>query len=426
MRALVVGAGGREHALAWKLASEPGVSRVFVAPGNPGTAADPRLENVALSGDALVDFAVREVDLVVVGPEAPLVAGLADRLRAHGVAVVGPGADGARLEASKAFCKEVLEAAGVPTAAYARVATHEEIDAFADAFRGDALVVKADGLAAGKGVIVCDSVAEARDAAHAMLRDRPFGEASDTLVLEERLIGVETSYIVLTDGKRFAALPTSQDHKRLRDGDEGPNTGGMGAYSPAPFVDDATAAEIEQRCIEPTLRELARRGIDYRGFLYAGVMLTAAGPKVLEYNVRLGDPETQALMMALGGGFAAALDQAARGELRTERFVGCRPAAVVVMAAEGYPEAPVSGATIDGVDAATADGRVHVFHAGTRTDASGALVAAGGRVLGVTAAGDSPEDALAAVYRGVSHIDWAGAQYRRDIGRQLRIDAHIE
>lgn len=419
MKVVVVGGGGREHAIAWKVAADPRVETVYVCPGNAGTERDPELVNLALKPDDVPAFAVENgIDLVVVGPEAPLVAGLADRLRADGVRVVGPNADGAVLEGSKAFAKEIMTAAGVPTARYARVTTDAEVDAFVDSFDGAALVVKADGLAAGKGVIVCDDNEQARREAKEMLASRPFGDASASVVLEERLHGIETSYIVLTDGTRYVAMPTSQDHKRLLDGDEGPNTGGMGAFSPAPFVDEATARQIETEVIEPTLAELRSRGIDFRGFLYAGVMLTDAGPSVLEFNVRLGDPETQALMAALGDGFVDALLGAADGRLEVERFDGCGSAAVVVLAAEGYPKSPVKGAVIDGLDAAAALDDTVVFHAGTRLDGDDVIVN-GGRVLGVTARGDSPEAAIRRAYEAVGRISWPGMQNRSDIGKAL-------
>jgi phosphoribosylamine--glycine ligase len=421
MKILVVGGGGREHAIAWKLSTEPGVETVFVAPGNAGTGRTFAVENVCISEDEIPSFVEEKgVDLVVVGPEAPLVRGLGDRLRERGKAVIGPNADGALLEGSKTFCKEVLVAAGVPTAAYAVVQTEAEVHGFVDAFDGRSLVVKADGLAGGKGVVVCDDPESARSAAIEMLRDRPFGDASATVVLEERLYGVETSYIVLTDGTRFVPLPTSQDHKRLLVGDRGPNTGGMGAYSPVPFVSAAMARAIEDEVILPTLAELRRRKIDYRGFLYAGIMLTDRGPMVLEFNVRLGDPETQALMMALGGGLLDALRGAAAGRLEAKPFIGMTSAATVVLAAAGYPFAPVKGARIDGLEAECEPGVV-VFHAGTEADADGTVVA-GGRVLGVTASGTVPREAVNRAYRAIEQISWPGMQFRTDIGKALLED----
>lgn len=421
MKILVVGGGGREHAIAWKLSLDRRVERVWVAPGNAGTLLADGIENVRVDEYQTPAWvAANAIDLVVIGPEAPLVRGLADRLRADGVLVVGPNADGARLEGSKSFCKEVLVAAGVPTAAYATVRTPAEIDAFISRFEGDALVVKADGLAGGKGVVVCEGVEDAREAAIQMLEQTQFGAASDTVVLEERLFGIETSYIVLTDGTNHIALPTSQDHKRLLDGDLGPNTGGMGAYSPAPFVDAETAEAIERDVIEPTLVELRRREIDYRGFLYAGVMLTDRGPFVLEYNVRLGDPETQSLMMALGDGLLDALLQTAAGSLEVKRFEGCVAAATVVLAADGYPISPVTGAKISGIEDGT-DPNCMVFHAGTEARLYGVHVS-GGRVLGVTARGVDPADAVARAYSAAAGIHWPGMQFRRDIGKALASD----
>ena len=418
MNILVVGGGGREHAIAWKLATEPGVATVYVAPGNAGTERAARVQNVVLAEEEIPGFvAENTVGLVVVGPEAPLCRGLASRLRDQGTPVIGPNADGARLEGSKAFCKDVMIAAGVPTAAYAAVSSEAEVNAFVDSFQGRALVVKADGLAGGKGVIVCDDPESARVTAIEMLRDRPFGDASAQVVLEERLFGIETSYIVLTDGTNFVPMPTSQDHKRLLDGDEGPNTGGMGAFSPAPFVTDEVARVIERSVIEPTLAELRRRDIDYRGFLYAGIMLTESGPMVLEFNVRLGDPETQALMMALGEGFLDALVETANGTLKTRVFSGTTATATVVLAADGYPKSPVKGDSISGLDTDFEAGVV-VFHAGTRC-VDGRVEVAGGRVLGVTATGEDPADAVSRAYRAVDQISWPQMRFRSDIGKAL-------
>jgi phosphoribosylamine--glycine ligase len=418
MNVMVIGGGGREHALAWKIAQSVHVERVFAVPGNPGTLTETKVENVTLNGnDAIVAFAVQHgVDLVVVGPEQPLVDGVADALRSADVLVVGPGADGAWLEGSKAFCKEVAVSAGVPTAEYAQVTSFEQIDRFVDSFTGAALVVKADGLAAGKGVVVCDDKEQARDAAKKMLAERTFGDASSTIVLEERLEGTEVSYMILTDGTRFQALPTSQDHKRLLDGDLGPNTGGMGAFSPATFLSERDIEEIEARIIEPTLVELRRRNIDYRGFLYAGVMLTNAGPMLLEFNVRLGDPETQVLMMALDEDIVPSLTAAASGELESRNLRTKGAAAVVVLAAEGYPESPVKGAVITSTlpEGSTA----RLFHAGTAW-VDGKLVVAGGRVIGVASAAATPQEALHGVYSATAQVKWAGMQFRRDIGKVL-------
>lgn len=422
MRVLVLGSGGREHALVWSIARSDLVDEVLAAPGNPGTATEPKTRNVELDicdADAVVQLVAKnEIDLVVVGPEAPLVAGVSDALRAVGILVVGPGKDGAELEGSKAFAKQVMVDAGVPTARYAGASTHEDVDAFCDEIDCDAVVVKADGLAGGKGVVVCESVEEARAEAHRMLDEQPFGRASAEIVLEERLYGVETSYIVLAAGEEFVAFPTSQDHKRLLDGDRGPNTGGMGAYSPAPFVSDELREEIERDVIRPTLRELRRRGIDFRGFLYAGVMLTKDGPSVLEFNVRMGDPETQVLLASLKSDIVPALRACAEGDMSGVELTANRAAAVVVLAAEGYPMKPIKGAVIHGVDDANDVESVRVFHAGTR-DEQGALLVNGGRVLGVTAHANTPEEAIKLAYIAVEKITWSGMQHRGDIGYQV-------
>lgn len=422
MKVLVVGSGGREHAIAWKVEQSPLVDEVIVAPGNPGTAGSPRIRNVAVGAEdreGLVDLARREgIRLAVIGPEASLVSGVGDGLREAGVAVVGPGAPGARLEGSKAFAKEIMVAAGVPTAAYAEVRSLEEVDAFLQQRGETPLVVKADGLAAGKGVVVCDTSAEAREAARWMLEEGAFGEAGARLVLEERLVGIETSFIVLTDGERWLRLPIAQDHKRLLDGDAGPNTGGMGAYSPAPFVSEALAAEIEATVIAPTLAELKTRGIPFKGFLYAGLMLCDDGPKVLEFNARLGDPETQVLLAVWEGDAVPALLAAAEGRLEGGVVPQTKAAAVVVMAAEGYPTSPVKGDAIEGLDLASAQEGVVVFHAGTTTRGE-EVVTSGGRVLGVCAAADQPEEAVQRAYKAVDVIRFRGAQVRRDIGKAL-------
>lgn len=427
MKVLIVGSGGREHTLAWKIAQSPRVAEVICVPGNPGTAGEPKVRNRAASiGDleAVVAIAVEEeISLAIIGPEAPLVAGMADKLRAAGIDTIGPGADGARLEGSKAFAKEVMVSAGVPTAAYAEVRSEDDVhracDAFADNDAIEALVVKADGLAAGKGVVVCEGIEDARAEALRFLRERPFGDASDVIVLEERLDGIEASYIVLAEGERFLAFPVAQDHKRLLDGDQGPNTGGMGAYTPASFISDELDAQIRESIVAPTLREIARRGMDFRGFLFVGVMLSSRGPRVLEFNTRLGDPETQVLLTSLRGDIVPALVEAAQGRLKQKRFGEAGPSAVVVMASEGYPASPRTGDVISGLDDANAVPGVRVLHAGTRQEGEN-IVTAGGRVLGVTAEGDTVDEALARAYEAASKISFDGAQYRRDIGYQVR------
>jgi phosphoribosylamine--glycine ligase len=418
MKLLVVGGGGREHALAWRLAREG--HEVIAAPGNPGIAEVARCEPIGTGAlDELVALAVRErVALVVVGPEAPLVAGLADRLRGAGVDTFGPGADGARIEGSKAFSKQFFARHAIPTAAFRVAASVREADRAIDelAMLGG-VVVKADGLAAGKGVVVAADAAEARAAAREMLHGR-FGDAGATLVIEQRIVGREVSILAITDGARFAMLPSIEDHKAVFDGDRGPNTGGMGTVSPA-WTDAATLARIGDRVIAPTLAGLRADGIDYRGVLYAGVMVDAAGaPWLLEYNCRFGDPETQPVMARLRGGVGELLAGAARGALPVHELeVDPRTAVCVVIAAHGYPDAPRTGDPILGIPAATDE--LLVFHAGTAMR-GGALVSAGGRVLGVTALGDGIEAARAAAYRAVDAIELAGKHARRDIGMRGR------
>ena len=418
MRILVVGGGGREHALVWKVSQSPLAEKVFCAPGNPGTA---RLaENVAIAADdvdALARWAVENrIDLVVVGPEAPLVLGLADRLAAAGVAVFGASAAAARLEGSKAFAKEVMAAAGIPTAAYGSFDALGPALAHARAADGR-VVVKADGLAAGKGVVVCGDMAEAEAALRSILVDRIHGAAGAQVVVEELLTGPEASVIALVDGERVRVLPPAQDHKRIFDGDRGPNTGGMGAFCPTPTVDDALLADVERLVLLPTVREMARRGTPFRGALYAGLMLTRDGPRVLEFNARFGDPETQPILMRVQGDIVPALLAAARGDLSaTVLQIDPRAAVAVVMAAEGYPGRVTVGDVVEGAEAHFPPG-VQVFQAGTRRDADGRIVTSGGRVLTVCALGADRAGAAARAYEAVDQIRFRGAQFRRDIGR---------
>lgn len=429
MKVLIIGSGGREHALARKIAQSPLVEHVFCLPGNPGTAVEKGVTNLFVEADghdAVIDTARKNgVTLVVIGPEAPLVAGLADAFRAAGIDTVGPNQDGARLEGSKAFAKEVMVAAGVPTAAYREVRSEEDVQAACDAFvqdeSVDALVVKADGLAAGKGVVVCDSIDDARAEALRYVRERPFGDAGNTIVLEERMQGIEASYIVLAQGEKYVSFPVAQDHKQLQDGDQGPNTGGMGAYTPAAFITPALDAQIRRDVVEPSLREIARRGIDFRGFLFVGLMLTDQGPRVLEFNVRLGDPETQVLLPAIRTDIVPALQQVAQGALTIESFGEAGAAAIVVMASKGYPESSHKGDVIQGLDDANRVEGVQVIHAGTRRDGEH-IVTNGGRVVGVTAEADSVQVALERAYQGVAKISFDGMQYRTDIGYQVRHD----
>jgi phosphoribosylamine--glycine ligase len=426
MKLLVIGSGGREHAIAWRLAASPRVQKVFVAPGNGGTAREPGLENVAITDlEALADFAAREqVQLTVVGPEAPLAAGVVDLFRARGLRIFGPTKAAAQLESSKAFAKSFLVRHDIPTAGYESFTDARAAHAYVDA-RGAPIVVKADGLAAGKGVVVATTAAEAHAAIDRILVDRIMGDAGATLVVEDFLDGEEASFIVLVDGERSLALATTQDHKRLRDGDEGPNTGGMGAYSPAPVVTPALHARIVREIVTPTVRGMAKDGIPYSGFLYAGVMIDRAGnPKVLEFNCRLGDPETQPILMRLKSDLLALLEHALEGKLdRIEAEWDRRAALGVVIAAANYPETPRKGDAITGIPPAAEDCRV--FHAGTAL-ADRTLVTSGGRVLCVTALGDSVKMAQKRAYDAVAAIRFDGMQYRRDIGYRAITRAKAE
>jgi phosphoribosylamine---glycine ligase len=416
MRILVIGSGGREHALAWRLAR--GGHHIVAAPGNPGIEAVAECVAIAVTEHAqLVELAVaRKVDLVVVGPEAPLVAGLADQLRAAGITVFGPGAAGARLEGSKVFSKQFFARHRIPTAPFAVAATVAEADAAVDRLSAQGgVVVKADGLAAGKGVVVARDADEARAAARAMLEARRFGDAGATVVIEHRITGREVSVLALTDGARLEVLPAVEDHKTIFDADRGPNTGGMGTVSPA-WITDAIAARIRHEILEPTLRGLRADGIEYRGVLFAGVMVEPSGaPYLLEYNCRFGDPEIQPVVARMRGDLGAVLLGAARGEMPVGALAwDARVSVCVIVAAAGYPDAVRTGDPINGLGAV--DGDVCVFHAGTARRADGQLVSAGGRVLGVTALGLTVDQARARAYAAVDRIELAGKQVRRDIG----------
>jgi len=402
VKVCVVGSGGREHALAIALRR---TADVMVTPGNPG-----------IPGSTPVPPERLAADLYVIGPEIPLVDGLADRLRAAGRLVLGPGADGARLEGSKSWMKQVLQDAKVPTAAYG---SFTEVGPALDFLRSlpGPWVVKTDGLAAGKGVLVTASLDEAAADLRAKLSGDAFGDAGRRVVVEEWLDGPELSLLCVCDGTRAVALAPAQDFKRLADGDRGPNTGGMGAYSPVPVAGRDVVAEVLEGAVEPTLAALAARGVDYRGVLYAGIMLTAAGPKVLEYNVRFGDPEAQAVLPRYAGDLAALLAEAAAGELVSVPAFDDRAAVTVVLAAEGYPRQPRTGDVIEGLDKADAADDVIVFRAGVALDGRGRLVTAGGRVLAVTGMGDDLATARDTAYAAVSHISWPGVQYRSDIAR---------
>jgi phosphoribosylamine--glycine ligase len=416
MKILVVGAGGREHALAWKLAQSERIQMVYVAPGNAGTARDARLVNIDITDPfQLADFAQAEhIAFTLVGPEVPLAAGIVNIFRGRGLKIFGPTKEAAQLESSKDFAKAFMERHGIPTARYQSFAEAAPAHAYIDAM-GAPIVIKADGLAAGKGVVVAMTPGEAHAAVDHMLADNAFGDAGARIVIEEFLAGEEASFIVMCDGKHILPLATSQDHKRLQDHDQGPNTGGMGAYSPAPIVTPAMHARVMREIINPTIAGMAKDGIVFTGFLYAGLMIDAAGnPKTLEFNCRMGDPETQPIMARLKSDLVGVLEHACSGTLDTVELEWDRRTAVgVVMAAAGYPDAPVKGAVIDGIPAETPESVV--FHAGT-TQAGGQLLTSGGRVLCVVGLGDSVKMAQKQAYEVVEQIHFDGAQYRRDIG----------
>jgi len=422
VKILVVGGGGREHALVWRLARSG--HTVFAAPGNPGIAKDAECLDIGASDvEALVAVAAqRSVDLVVVGPEAPLVAGLCDRLRDKGIAAFGPGADGAQLEGSKGYSKRFFRDTGIRSADFEECTTVEQADAAIDRI-GARSVVKADGLAAGKGVTVCSSAQVAREAVRECLQAGKFGDAGARVVVEQRLEGRELSVMAITDGVRYAVLEQAEDHKAAFDGDEGPNTGGMGTVSPAAWASAELLARIRSEILDPTLAGLRKAGIDYRGVLYAGIMVAGDGtPWILEYNCRFGDPETQPVMARFKGDLGEWLLGAARGELPAGDLQwDSRTAVCVVLASRGYPESSQNGIEISGVDQFDASDDVVVFQAGTRV-ADGKLLTHGGRVLGVTAFGDGTEAARRVAYRAVSKIEFDGMHYRRDIGARGKVD----
>ncbi|MGB6055320.1 MAG: phosphoribosylamine--glycine ligase [Burkholderiaceae bacterium] len=416
MKILVIGSGGREHALAWKIAQSERLQTVFVAPGNGGTALDPRMHNVALTDPAaLADFAQKEqVALTVVGPEAPLAAGIVNLFRERGLKIFGPTREAAQLESSKDFAKAFMQRHGIPTARYQTFAdaraAHDYIER-----EGAPIVIKADGLAAGKGVVVAMSLDEAHAAVDMMLSDNKLGDAGARVVIEEFLTGEEASFIVMVDGRHILPLASSQDHKRLKNNDEGPNTGGMGAYSPAPIVTPALHARVMREVIDPTVRGMASDGIVFTGFLYAGLMIDADGnPKTLEFNCRMGDPETQPIVARLKTDLVDVLEHAVDGTLdKAELEWDRRTALGVVMAAAGYPDAPRKGDPISGIPADSAD--CVTFHAGSAL-VDGKPVTAGGRVLCVVGLGDSVRMAQSRAYAAVDQIRFDGAQFRSDIG----------
>ncbi|AOK30235.1 phosphoribosylamine--glycine ligase [Burkholderia singularis] len=418
MKLLVVGSGGREHALAWKLAQSPRVQLVYVAPGNGGTAQDERLKNVDLTSlDDLADFAEAEqVAFTLVGPEAPLAAGIVNHFRSRGLKIFGPTKEAAQLESSKDFAKAFMKRHGIPTADYETFTDAAAAHAYLDA-KGAPIVVKADGLAAGKGVVVATTLEEAHAAVDMMLSGNQLGEAGARVVIEEFLDGEEASFIVMVDGKHALALASSQDHKRLLDGDRGPNTGGMGAYSPAPIVTPQMHARVMREIIMPTVRGMENDGIRFTGFLYAGLMIDRDGnPRTLEFNCRMGDPETQPIMSRLKSDFSKVVEQAIAGTLDTVELDWDRRTALgVVLAAHGYPNAPRKGDRINGIPEENA--HAVTFHAGTTLDGD-KLVTSGGRVLCVVGLADSVRGAQQAAYETINQIHFEGMQYRRDIGHR--------
>lgn len=426
MKVLVVGQGGREHALCWKLKQSPKVTQIFCAPGNAGTALEGTNVDIKPTDAArLVKFAVAEkIGLAVIGPEAALVAGVTDALEAAGIPVFGPSLIAAELEGSKVFMKELLRHHAIPSAEFTVFDNFEAAENYVNDREECRLVVKADGLCSGKGVVVCGSKSEAVDAIRRIMRAREFGDAGKRVVIEERLDGQEASILAFVDGNTIIPLETAQDHKAAYDDDRGPNTGGMGAYSPAPLITPQLFSQIETQILVPTVHAMKRSNRPFRGVLYAGLMITTQGPKVLEFNVRFGDPEAQPILMRLKSDLAEILLAAATGKLDTVPDLEWdpRPAVCVVMAAEGYPGEYPTGHEIRGLDEAAKLQDVKVFHAGTDTR-SGKIVTNGGRVLGVTALGDSISNAKFKAYQGVKCIRWDGSWCRKDISNKAREDA---
>ncbi len=422
MRILIIGSGGREHALAWFLGQSDEPVQLFIAPGNAGTASLGQNIDIDVSDiDALLAFAREDdIDLTVVGPEKPLVLGIVDRFERHGLPIVGPSAAAARLEGSKAFAKTFMHRHGIPTSAH-RTFEAEDLDKATAYVRaqGAPIVVKASGLAAGKGAVVCMTVAEAHEALEMIVRGREFGSAGDRVVVESFLEGEEASVFALTDGHDYVVLAPAQDHKQIGEGDTGPNTGGMGAYAPAPLITDALLDRVRKEVIGPTLNGMRDEGHPYRGVLYVGLMITSEGPKVVEFNCRLGDPEAQVLLPLIGNDpvhLFSALARRRLGSLNVEHRSGA--AACVVLASGGYPGAYEKGVRIDGLDEAGAMEDVMIFHAGTRLDKENHVVTDGGRVLGATALGRDLEAAITRAYAAVDRIQFEGMQYREDIGRK--------
>lgn len=428
MKILIFGSGGREHALAWKISQSPLVDEIYSAPGNPGMdKLGPCFDVDPTDLKAVQELALQlHPDLIIIGPEAPLAAGVSDALRARGFDVFGPSQKAAQLESSKGFAKDLMEKYGVPTAKYGRFDDLSEALDFLETMQAP-YVIKADGLASGKGVVIAETLEEAENTVEEMMTGK-FGDASSEIVIEEFMEGEEASVFIMTDGEGAIYLPVAQDHKRVGEGDTGPNTGGMGAYAPAPVVDARTLELVQTMIVEPMLSGMADDDMPYQGVLYVGIMVTEAGPKVVEFNARFGDPECQVLMAGLPGDIVPALLVCSTGGLVNSHASLCemmgladyRPSAVVVMAAEGYPGSPEKGSVIKGVDKAEAIDGVTVFHAGTDVNDANELVAAGGRVLGITASADDLATAFEKAYEGVEAIDWPQGFYRRDIGYRVR------
>ena len=423
MKVLVIGNGGREHALAWKISQSPRVTEVYAAPGNAGTAIDATNVPIPVTDqEGLLEFAkANSIDLTVVGPEAPLVDGLVDQFEQHGLKVFGPSKAAAELEGSKVFCKNLLHTANIPTATYQNFRTAEEAtryvkERYPESDDAAAVVVKADGLAAGKGVIVCASRTEALEAIDRIAERKEFGAAGNELIIEEKLVGMEASVLAITDGETIITLPAAQDHKPAYDGDLGPNTGGMGAYCPTPIVNEAMMERIEAEVLVPVVHAMKRARRPFKGVLYAGLMLTSSGPKVLEFNVRFGDPECQPLLMRLKTDIVDLLEATADGKLSELEPLEWdeRPSTCVVMASEGYPGDYEKGRVITGIESADALENVKVFHAGTKLE-NDQILNDGGRVLGVTALGDSISKAKLQAYKAVKEIRWLGGWCRKDI-----------
>jgi phosphoribosylamine--glycine ligase len=419
MKILIIGSGGREHALAWKLAQNSAVTDIFVAPGNGGTALESKVSNIRISSTdltGLADFALtNRIDLTVVGPEDPLAAGIVDFFQSKDLRIFGPNKDAAQIEASKAFAKELMIAAGIPTAAYGEFTNYDESLAYVRA-QGAPIVIKADGLAAGKGVTVAFTLEEAENALKEIFVDNLFGEAGSRVVVEEFLDGEEASYLAFTDGETVLPMVTSQDHKAVYDNDKGPNTGGMGAYSPAPVVTDEIYDFATNSIAYPLINEFKKRGIKYVGIIYAGLMVTAKGVKVLEFNARFGDPETQPVLTRLNSDLLEIFEACIDGNLKDIKADwSTEPAVCVVMASGGYPKDYAKGHTITGVEEADKVEGVKVFHAGTAT-VEGTTVNTGGRVLGVTARGKDLKTAIERAYEATEKITWTDVHYRKDIG----------